>query len=59
MDVTLKDERDAARREVDRLNRQLDDVTALMDAYGAAQWRRGRAGQERQTFADWRKEMGQ
>lgn len=66
MDAALKDEEraalvaqlTAAQREVARLRRQLDDTFALVDAYGAAQWRRGNGGADPQDFIEWRKEMG-
>lgn len=46
----------AAQREVARLRRQLDDTFALVDAYGAAQRRRGEDS-DPQDFVEWRKEM--
>jgi len=47
-----------ARREAARLNAQLDDLFALMDRYGADQWRRGNEGRAPQGFVEWRKGMG-
>ena len=33
-----------------------DALRALVDRYGADQWRRGNAGKDPQEFAEWRKE---
>jgi len=37
--------------------RELRAQLALVERYGADQWRRGNAGREPQEFAEWRREV--
>ena len=62
----LRDERDNLRERMQEANQyalgmednanELRAQLALVERYGADQWRRGNAGQEPQEFAEWRQE---